>query len=37
MILQAFDWTISLGIWVGIITVILAVAYILLQIKKEGA
>lgn len=30
------DFSISLGIWIGIITVILAFLYTLWQIKQEG-
>jgi hypothetical protein len=35
LILQQLDWTISLGIWVGIITVILSILWTLKQ-KTEA-
>ncbi len=35
MILQELHWSISLGIWVGIITVLLAILWTLKQ-KVEG-
>lgn len=34
MILQQLDWTISIGIWVGIITVVLSLIYSYYQINR---
>jgi len=36
MIMEALDWTISAGIWVGIITVILSIIWTLKQKVEEN-
>jgi len=36
MIFQELDWTISLGIWIGILTVVVSFFYTIWQIRKGG-